>query len=257
MSLSFPSPTEPGCSRVQLSCVPKWGTPHFGAGEGSERGTPQGATPIEEPAQTLPRLLVTGFGPFPGAPENSTETLVRNLATEPSERFGASALRALVLPTDYRRSWPTLRRAQARFAPDIVLHFGLAMRARSLILERVAHKRIHPDRPDAAGFAPASGLARRTGPETIASTLPVNAIHAALEQAGFPVSLSDDAGEYVCNATLYRSLHSAGSGRSRVVGFVHVPPVDTANFSAGRLFSAACLILGTASAAWTAPVSKA
>src|SRR5690554_802095 len=72
-----------------------------------------------------PRLLVTGFGAFPGAPENPTEALVRALAEEPPARFGAGALRAAVLPTDYRRSWPALRRLYGAFAPDLVVHFGL------------------------------------------------------------------------------------------------------------------------------------
>ncbi len=38
-----------------------------------------------------PRLLITGFGPFPGAPENPTERLVKALAAEPAEAFGADA----------------------------------------------------------------------------------------------------------------------------------------------------------------------
>jgi len=43
--------------------------------EGRERGQSTG----------IPKLLVTGFGPFPGAPENPTEVLMRSLAAEPPE----------------------------------------------------------------------------------------------------------------------------------------------------------------------------
>ena len=42
-------------------------------------------------------------------------------------------------------------------------------------------------------------------------------------EAGFPAIVSEDAGNYVCNATYYRSLR-ARHAKGRVVGFVHVPP---------------------------------
>jgi pyroglutamyl-peptidase len=204
---------------------------------------------LKPAAGRRPRILVTGFGPFPNAPENPSEVLARELAGEPPERLGASALRAFVLPTDYRRSWPALRRVQDRFAPDIVVHFGLARRADSLVLEQVARKRVHAGRPDAAGFAPPSGLARRSGPEMLSATLPLEAIQAALHDARFPVALSEDAGDYVCNATLYRSLAAAAGGR-RVVGFIHIPPTGAGGMTRERLLEAARLILATAGSAW-------
>lgn len=252
MSRSFPSPTELGCSRVQLSSVPKWGTPHFGAGEGREGEKPHGATSVGTPARPLPKLLVTGFGPFPNAAENPTETLVRDIAGDLPENFGASALRALVLPTDYRRSWSALRRAQAGFPADIIVHFGLAGRAETLILERTGRKRVDPARPDAAGFAPPSGRARRSGPEALAARFPLDAVLAALTRAGFPAVLSDDAGAYVCNATLYRSLLATGADVRRLVGFVHVPPTGAGGFTRPRLIEAARVLLITASGAWGA-----
>ena len=45
-------------------------------------------------------------------------------------------------------------------------------------------------------------------------------IRAALRRAGFAARLSRDAGDYVCNAALYRSLLAAAAPR---IGFVHVP----------------------------------
>jgi pyroglutamyl-peptidase len=146
-----------------------------------------------------PKLLVTGFGPFPGAPENPTQALVLGLAGEPAETFGASALRAVVLPTDYRRSWRILRRFYRDLAPDVVVHFGLSRNAEALAIERAGKRRIDPARPDAAAFAPLSGFCRRSGADSLDSTLPVEAIVAALSEAGFPAAVSDDAGSYVCN----------------------------------------------------------
>jgi pyroglutamyl-peptidase len=203
--------------------------------EGRERGS----------SITPPRLLVTGFSPFPGAPENPTEALMHMLAEESPEAFGASAFRAIVLPTDYRRSWDRLRRLYSTFAPDIVVHFGLSARAECIHVEQVARNCVDLTKPDAAGFAPASGFVRRAGPETLAATLPAEPIVAALRDAGFAAQTSDDAGSYVCNATLYRSLLALSA--PCLVGFVHVPPKGK-GFSQATLCNAVGAILRAASA---------
>lgn len=190
----------------------------------------------------MTRLLITGFGPFPGAPENPTEALVRALATEPAEAFGSSAFKAVVLKTDYRRSWAALRRLYSSFSPDVVVHFGLSSKASAIHLECVGRNAIDPEKPDASGQKPESDRIGRGGPHTLASTIPANAIARALERAGFPVVLSEDAGGYVCNATLYRSLRAAPP--TRRIGFAHVPPSE--KISAEHLLAAAKIILTVA-----------
>ena len=174
---------------------------------------------------------------------------MRALAGEPASAFGASELRAVVLPTDYRRSQAMLRRLNATFLPDIVVHFGLAAGAREIHVERLARNCTDPGKPDAAGFAPRFGKVRRTGPDALAATLPAEEIVAALAQAGFAARLSDDAGAYVCNATLYCSLAAATLGR--MVGFIHVPP--EAAMDAMRLRKAAEIILRAAAAVGVSP----
>ena len=192
-----------------------------------------------------PKLLVTGFGPFPGAKRNPTETLVRALAGEAPKTFGAGALKAVVLPTEYRRSWRMLSRLYVGFAPDVVVHFGLHIRARAIHVERIARNRADPAKLDAAGYAPRLGQARRGGPETLSATLPVAELVAALTDAGVPAARSYDAGAYVCNATLYRSLYANAAPR---VGFVHVPPQGKAGFTRARLAEAASIALRAATA---------
>jgi pyroglutamyl-peptidase len=185
------------------------------------------------------RLLVTGFGPFPGAPENPTVTLVKAVANETPESFGAGSLKAVVLPTEYGRSWTMLRRIYQRFDPDVVVHFGLNGEAKAIHIETVGVNLVDPKKPDASGSAPRSERVRRGGPERLSATLPTDSVLAALKRGGIPAQLSDDAGDYVCNATLYRSLHAAPAGR--VVGFIHVPP----NLTPEALIAAAHTILRT------------
>jgi pyroglutamyl-peptidase len=99
-----------------------------------------------------------------------------------------------------------------------------------------------PEKPDAAGHAPASPRLVAGAPKTLPSTFPVAAILNALSEAGFAAHRSEDAGAYVCNATLYRSLHAAPAGRR--VGFVHVPPSRL--LPPNELEDAAGLVLRTA-----------
>ncbi len=203
-----------------------------------------------------PKLLATGFGPFPNAPENPSEALVRALADEAPESLGAATFRAVVLPTDYRKSWAALRRLYGSYDPDVVVHFGLSRRAEAIHVERTARRACAADRPDAAGFAPRSGFARRSGPERLGSTLAPEALVDALNAAGFPAAVSEDAGSYVCEATLYRSLHALPAGRGRLVGFVHIPPEGTKGYARERLRAACALILRTAAARWSAGPSE-
>lgn len=196
------------------------------------------------------RLLVTGFGPYPGAPENPTEGLVKALAAEPPEALGAGAFHAVVLRTEYHGSWAELERLTVDFDPDVVVHFGLSERIEAIHLECVGRNFADPSKPDAAGHAPSARVAE-DGPETLASTFPADAILAALSDAGFPAALSDDAGAYVCNATLYRSLHTAPP--TRRVGFVHVPPEGKGGFAGERLLDATRVLLRAAASIETAP----
>jgi pyroglutamyl-peptidase len=195
-----------------------------------------------------PKLLVTGFGPFPGAPENPTEKLVRELALKAPQSFGASALHGVVLPTEYRRSWDRLRRLYARHAPDVVVHFGLSGKATAIIVEGVGRCGCDSSKPDAAGYAPRRLFARHGGRESLVASLPANAIVARLKAAGIVAELSDDAGGYVCNATLYRSLNAAPA--DRMVGFIHMPPARRMNHTA--LVAAAEIILRAACDSWKA-----
>jgi pyroglutamyl-peptidase len=185
-------------------------------------------------------LLVTGFGPFPGAPENPTAELVEALSGDAPESFGVGTLRTAVLPTEFVRSWSRLRSLYRRFDPDIVVHFGLSARATEIRLETSARNRVGPERVDASGATPRLRRVSPRGPERLLATLPTSDLRAALLAAGFATVTSDDAGDYVCNATLYRSL-AVFRGTSRRVGFIHVPPRNV--LSADRLLHAARLIL--------------
>src|SRR5882724_13074796 len=80
-------------------------------------------------------ILLTGFGPFPGAPFNPTGPLVRALAHERHPRLVGVRRIAHVFPTRYDAVDRELPALVARAAPTIVLMFGLAARTRHLRVE--------------------------------------------------------------------------------------------------------------------------
>ena len=196
-----------------------------------------------------PRLLVTGFEPFSGAPVNPTEWLVKALRKEPPE--GASAFRAEVLPVDYEAVRPALSEIGSIFRPDIAIHFGLAAECRGFRLERIARNSFAGARPDNAGALPSSERIC-DGPAELPSNLPLRAIHDALAAEGLPVEWSDNAGAYLCNMvfTLSRAHDVAGFSPA-MSGFVHVPPTGAgAGLAGAELLAGARIVIARSMAGW-------
>jgi len=171
-----------------------------------------------------PRLLVTGFTPFPGAAVNPTEALVAALPRALSRAGVACDLATAILPVDWRALPARLEALGRSHRPDLAVHFGLDADASGFRLERRALNRVAPLRPDNRGHCPTSDRLG-AGPDEVASGLPLAAIAAALQEAGLPVEWSDDAGAYLCNAAFWFACSGTlAAYRPRRAGFIHVPP---------------------------------
>jgi len=78
--------------------------------------------------------------------------------------------------------------------------------------------------PDSAGYQAVDEPCVGDGPVAYLATLPLRQILAALTVEGVPAYISNTAGTYLCNQTLYATLHLAATERRRArVGFVHLP----------------------------------
>ena len=165
-------------------------------------------------------ILVTGFGAFPGAPTNPSAMLLDRLQRHRTRlaRLGID-LHCVLLPVVYAELGPRLDAAVAACHPDAILHLGLASRRPHISVETRALNRAGTLHPDAAKRLPARQLVVG-GAGTLKATYPAATIHAALRRAGHNAKLSNDAGDYVCNATLYLSLQAKAAAH---IGFVHVP----------------------------------
>ena len=95
-------------------------------------------------------VLITGFGPFPGAPFNPTAALAQRLAARRRPAFADIKRVAHLFETSYaavERELPVLLR---RVRPDVVLLFGVATRTKYLRVEmraRNARSPLFPDLP--------------------------------------------------------------------------------------------------------------
>jgi len=215
-----------------------------------------------------PRILVTGFSVFPGAPVNPTERLVAALRADPSllaamPDLGQADIRVELLPVEYSAIPQLLETFGREFAPDIAVHFGLSAGATGFTLERLARNGTAAGRVDNSGALPAAACIVE-GAGDHASTLPLETIHAALSARGLPAAWSDDAGGYLCNYVFYLSRSGAFPAFAPALsGFVHVPPLretEPGNPNAlplADLVAGAALIVSECARAWRGRPSAA
>jgi pyroglutamyl-peptidase len=175
-------------------------------------------------------ILLTGFGPFPGAPFNPTAGLVRELARKRGAFPGVRRV-AHVFATSYRAVDQELPALIVRERPDALIMFGLAARAREIRIERRARNRV-ACHPDAAGLVPTAGTISPNAATAMSLCIAAPRILAAVRAAGTAAALSIDAGTYLCNYVSWRAVETARRERvPRLVAFVHVPLVHRARLA--------------------------
>jgi pyroglutamyl-peptidase len=169
-------------------------------------------------------ILLTGFGPFPGVDDNASERFVPKLAHLAARRFSAHRVVARILPTEWERGPARLATLYQRERPKLVLHFGVSANATAYVVETTARNSCSLAE-DAVGAVPSDSVLERNGPDTREVPLPAADIVARLAALKIPATTSDDAGSYLCNAVLYRSLELAEEQEIDGVGFFHIPRV--------------------------------
>ncbi len=169
------------------------------------------------------RILITGFGPFPGAPYNPTMPLVARLLRLRRPAFSEVEFSGHIFPVTYRAVDLELPQLLARHRPHALLMFGLASRTPFVRIETRARNAVTMLWPDAdhtsvrKGSIAGSADAKMFGPHT------ARLLRAALG-TGIDARASRDAGSYLCNYLSWRAIETAaredGPG---LAAFVHVP----------------------------------
>lgn len=179
-------------------------------------------------------IHVTGFKKFQGVPQNPTESLVSNLNDYVAKRSlpsGVNLGSCTVLETAGEGARPALYKtfeaAVANQSNESVvwLHLGVNGGAMKFAIERQAFNEATFCCPDEFGWQP---LQEPIVPDDGVTTksrqtqCSAESICSLLKKRGFDVTLSENAGRFVCNYVYYHSLRFAEE-RGHKSLFVHVP----------------------------------
>ena len=164
---------------------------------------------------------MTGFEPFGAHSVNPTEGLAKAVD---GRRVGDFAVMGVVLPVHLADTASRLGTLLAETNPEAILHLGLAAGRARVALERVAINAMDYEVSDNAGYRASGEPCIPGGPAAYWSTLPLPTIVKALVDEGIPAYTSNTAGTYLCNQTLYWTLHAVRNmPRPPRVGFIHFP----------------------------------
>ncbi len=170
----------------------------------------------------LPTILITGFGPFPGAPYNPTVALVNRLARLRLPALADVAVVSHIFETSYAAVDRDLPALVERHRPDALLMFGLAARTKYIRIETRARNALAL-LPDVSGRVLRRSVIAPGAPPERMMPAPQRRLLAAARAAGVRVRLSRDAGRYLCNYLCWRVSES---NEPRLAAFVHVPLVQ-------------------------------
>lgn len=166
----------------------------------------------------MKKLLITGFDPFGGETVNPSWEAVKLLP----ETIGAYELYKLQIPTVFGLAAQTVLQKAEEIQPDVILCIGQAGGRPDVTPERIGINLRDAAIADNMGNQPVGEPIVPCGPDGIFSTVPVAAMAQAIRDAGLPGKVSNTAGTFVCNDTLYTLLHHYAGTPVRA-GFIHVP----------------------------------
>ena len=164
------------------------------------------------------KLLITGFDPFGGANINPAWEAVKLLP----ETIADFEVHKLEIPTVYGQAAQKVLKKAGEIRPDVILCIGQAGGRGAVTPERIAVNIRDAKIPDNTGNQPVGQLVAEDGPAAYFATVPVMAMADAIRDARIPGVVSNSAGAFVCNDTLYSLLHHY-AGTDVKVGFIHVP----------------------------------
>ena len=166
----------------------------------------------------MKKLLITGFDPFGGAAVNPSWMAVSRLP----DRVGDFELCKLEIPTVFDKATRIVLEKAAEFGPDVILCVGQAGGRAAVTPERIGVNIRDARIGDNEGNQPRGEFVAIDGPAAYFATVPVLKMAEAIEAAGIPATVSNSAGAFVCNDTLYGILHHYAGTQVRC-GFIHVP----------------------------------
>jgi pyroglutamyl-peptidase len=169
------------------------------------------------------RILITGFGPFPGAPYNPTPPLVARLLRLRRPALGDVELIRHIFHVTYSTVDRELPELIARHRPQALLMFGLADRTAHVRIETRARNAVTTLIPDADRNRPRKGSII-SGADALTFGPHAAKLLGAADGTGIDARSSRDAGSYLCNYLSWRAIEATRRvDGPRLAAFVHVP----------------------------------
>lgn len=181
----------------------------------------------------MKRILVTGFEPFGGSNVNVSQDIVQELAQsmqlddpwagqrESPDAPMLTLLEREILTVDQEGSQRTAQRIGSGEVWDGILHIGVCGTCTTPRLELRAQDRLDMRIPDNSGRLEQDTVISGSG--DLASTAPIKQW---LQHWHTDAESSIDAGTYLCNETLYRTLEALGTTEVPCL-FLHLPKAET------------------------------
>lgn len=169
-------------------------------------------------------ILVTGFEPFGGGKTNGSWEAVQHLQ---GTVIANKKVIVYQLPVIWEKSSEKLVALILKYHPVAVVAFGEAG-VEPVRVEMVA-KNARDMYGDNTNQMPATNVISTSSPPTLRTTLNTDVIIKRLHEVGIPVTLSQDAGGYLCNETFFNLMNFSETEKSLNIrrGFIHVPPLNT------------------------------
>jgi pyroglutamyl-peptidase len=164
-------------------------------------------------------VLVTAFEPFGGETVNASWEAAKRID---GWRCGDAPVVVRMLPCAYDACVAEFIAAFERLRPEAVLMTGQAASRAVISVESIARNRARASAPDNRGVVRSEVASE--GPAELEATARALDVAHAIREAGLPVRVSTNAGDYVCNHLFYSALRYL---RERALAtpavFVHLP----------------------------------
>ena len=176
----------------------------------------------------MPRVLLTGFGPFGSHEINPTESIVSTFPTilPIKNPFGPGSsevsIEKRILAVDQQGSIWTAKELELR-EWDAILHLGLCGECTMPRLELLAEDKLDMRIPDNSGRQETDVVLSGNGDQ--ASPLPIKKW--GIDEWPIEVELSKDAGRFICNETYFRTLEALENHKFAIPClFLHLPETE-------------------------------
>jgi pyroglutamyl-peptidase len=171
------------------------------------------------------KILISGFEPFGKMKINPTEKLLSEAGKFSIENV---EIETILLPVNYDECAEELINKIEEIQPDVVISCGLAAGRTAITPERIGinikDTGSGDPYPDNRGNIPTDEAIDEQGPDGLFSTLPNRLIEKNLKELHIPASISNSAGTFICNNTLYAVLNYIRKNNLAIkAGFIHFP----------------------------------